>query len=92
MAAFYDPFSVRYPGTSTLHRYGYITEDWSQYWWFNLTVTNRVNAGKWHLDGFGPTQTNVSSWPNTPSYDPTNGTVSNGAIYRSQADPEGIQI
>jgi type II secretion system protein G len=97
--AFYDPFSTKYPGTSTLHRYGYITSDWPydyypNYYWNLLTAVNKERAGKWRLDGFGPTVNSAGGgiWPNYPSYDPTNGTISNGQIYRSQKDPLGVQF
>jgi prepilin-type N-terminal cleavage/methylation domain-containing protein len=95
--SFEDPFSTKYPGTSVLHRYGYITSDWPyhitvQSYWNALTAENKERVGKWRLDGYGPTMTTVSAWPNVPSYDPTNGTVSNGQIYRSQKDPQGIQF
>lgn len=95
--SFEDPFSTRYPGTSTLHRYGYVTSDWpyhatTQGYWDRLTADNKERAGKWRLDGFGPLMSTYNGWPNVPSYDPTNGTVSNGQIYRSEKDPQGIQI
>ncbi len=95
--SFEDPFSTRYPGTSTLHRYGYITSDWRydyypNYYWNLLTAGNKDRVGKWRLDGFGPTMSTVNAWPNVPTYDPTNGTVSNGQIYRSQKDPLGVQF
>jgi prepilin-type N-terminal cleavage/methylation domain-containing protein len=97
--SFEDPFSTKYPGTSTFHRYGYITSDWpyhatTQGYWNSLTADNRERAGKWRLDGFGPTVNSAGAgiWPNYPCYDPTNGTVSNGQVYRSQKDPQGIQF
>ena len=95
--SFRDPFSIN-ATNPILQRYGYICADWRpplvptarDYWGF-MTLTNQVNAGKWRMDGYGPFQA-APSYPNTPSYDPTNGTVSNGQIYRSQGDPEGKQI
>ncbi|MFB3896772.1 MAG: prepilin-type N-terminal cleavage/methylation domain-containing protein [bacterium] len=95
--SFYDPFSTKHPGTSVLHRYGYVTSDWpyhteTQSRWDLLTQDNKERAGKWRLDGYGPTVNSGGGWPNVPSYDPTNGTVSNGQIYRSEKDPQGIQI
>jgi len=54
-------------------------------------------AGKWRMDSYGPDRMIPPGyiwyyiWYTEPSYDPTNGTVSIGAIYRSQKDPEGIQ-
>jgi prepilin-type N-terminal cleavage/methylation domain-containing protein len=97
--SFEDPFSTKYPGTSTLHRYGYITSDWpyhatTQYYWNLLTADNKERVGKWRMDGFGPTVNSAGAgiWPNYPTYDPTNGTVSNGQIYRSQKDPLGVQF
>ena len=94
IVSFYDPFSARFPGTSMLHRYGYLSADWPQYYWNTaLSADNRDRAGKWRLDGFGPTENRAGSfWPNYPTYDPTNGTISNGQIYRSQKDPLGIQF
>ncbi|MDI6782480.1 MAG: hypothetical protein QME64_00090 [bacterium] len=74
-------------------RYGYLSADWPQYYWnSSLTADNRDRAGKWRLDGFGPTENRAGGWPNCATYDPTNGTISNGQIYRSQKDPLGIQF
>ena len=91
--SFTDPFSIRIASGSIFHRYGYMTEDWRIYFWdAQLSLINQQKAGKWRIDGFGPSEGRAGGWPNSASYDPTNGTVSNGAIYRSQKDPEGIQL
>jgi prepilin-type N-terminal cleavage/methylation domain-containing protein len=97
--AFFDPFSLfetmdpddpRYQ----FHRYGYINTDYTRATGlpFNfVTPAFEMNIGKWRLDGYGPARSSPGSWPYYPTYDPTNGTISWGAIYRSQKDPEGIQ-
>jgi hypothetical protein len=58
-----------------------------------LTAVNRRLCGFWRLDGYGPTERiPVGLYPNEVSYDPTNGTISRGQIYRSQAMPELVQV
>ncbi len=99
--AFYDPFSKTYEWLSggRYNRYGYITDDVPNHaGWAALDSTYRLAAGKWRTDSFGPDECSApskgapSTWPNEPSYDPTNGTISRGDIYRSQSRAEHIQI
>ena len=98
--SFFDPFSIRLshqPGQRYC-RYGYLYDEMGtdHNGWYLLSDENKERVGKWRMDGFGPTERcgppgGPSNWPNEMSYDPTNGTVSRGQIYRSQKDPEGIQ-
>ncbi len=96
----YDPYSVfqtRDPNDPyyQFHRYGYISTRYSKATNVPLVITPAFEdlIGEWRLDGYGPAgRTSTGSvWPWHPSYDPTNGTVSPGYIYRNQKDPEGIQ-
>jgi len=83
---FVDPFSTRRKGTQYT-RYGYINLD------FNPWCLTEQLVGKWRMDSYGPDGAIPPSlgWCFEPSYDASNGTVSVGAIYRSQKDPSGIQ-
>lgn len=102
-AGIIDPFSTKVGGFTPLYkRFGYIVDE--KYstggyftYWIRLTDANERAIGKWRLDGFGPTgrsgqEGGPSNYPNESTYDPTNGTVSRGALYRSQRDPMGKQI
>ena len=102
-AGIIDPFSVKVGGRYPLYkRFGYIVDEkysTGTYFngWIKLTDENEKAIGKWRLDGFGPVgrsgpEGGPSNWPNESTYDPTNGTVSRGALYRSQRDPMGKQI
>jgi len=102
--AFFDPFSTfrsmdpsdpRYQ----FHRYGLISVSYSEATnlpleWAALSEAARAHfkeiIGHWRMDGYGPS-TRSGGWIFGPSYDPTNGTISTGSIYRSQKDAEGIQ-
>ena len=102
--AFFDPFSVfRTMDPSDIryqfHRYGLINVNYSQATnlpgeWAALSDTQEAlfidMIGHWRMDGYGPS-TRSGGWIFGPSYDPTNGTISTGSIYRSQKDAEGIQ-
>jgi prepilin-type N-terminal cleavage/methylation domain-containing protein len=98
-----DPFSTKVGGFTPLYkRFGYIVDEkystGAYFWgWVSLTDANEKAIGKWRLDGYGPWGSSgpvggPSNWPNEPTYDPTNGTVSRGALYRSQRDPMGKQL
>ena len=98
--SFYDPFSpfqTSNPNSVNyqFHRYGLINTRYSKETNVPLVITPAFEniIGEWRLDGYGPARraTLGASWPWHPSYDPTNGTVSPGYIYRSQKDPKGIQ-
>ena len=90
--SFEDPFSKRIAPDSVYHRYGYVTEDWpNHHYAAEFSAATKELIGKYRLDGYGPTEGRAGGWANGPSYDPTNGTVSNGGLYRSQKDPNGIQ-
>ena len=92
--SFFDPFSIRLKHLTGQRycRYGYLYDEMGNdhIQWVRLSDKNKERVGKWRLDGFGPVE-RFYGWPNDVSYDPTNGTVSWGGIYRSQKDPEGIQ-
>jgi type II secretion system protein G len=99
--AFFDPFSKTYEWVSQglYNRYGYITDDVPDlHSWAALESTYRLAVGKWRMDSFGPDECSapskgaLSNWPNEPSYDPTNGSISRGDIYRSQRNAEHTQI
>jgi prepilin-type N-terminal cleavage/methylation domain-containing protein len=94
VTSFFDPFSTRlkYLTGQRYCRYGYLYDEMgdNHIQWAKLYNRNRERVGKWRLDGYGPRERFIG-WPNDPSYDPTNGTVSWGGIYRSQKDPQGIQ-
>jgi len=90
-----DPADPRYQ----FHRYGYFSISFSNAAnlpadWAALSPVDRLRfkdlAGHWRMDGYGPS-TRSGGWIWGPSYDPTNGTISTGAIYRNQKDSEGIQ-
>jgi len=96
--SFFDIFSIGIERQSgQFHRYGYIVTDYLR----TPIGTNPSQAikdmlielcGKWRMDSYGPDRMiPPGGWYIELSYDPTNGTVSIGAIYRSQKDPEGIQ-
>jgi len=96
--AFFDPFSLfesmnpadpRYQ----FHRYGYINVVYTRETHYPFTFTSQFekSIGAWRLDGYSPARTYGAPWPYAPSYDPTNGTISSGEIYRSQKDAEGVQ-
>ena len=96
--SFYDIFSIGIERESgQYHRYGYIVVDYlgtpigpgaSQ---ATIDMLNEV-CGKWRMDSYGPDRmVPAGQWYTEVSYDPTNGTISMGAIYRSHKDPEGIQ-
>ena len=82
-------------------RYGYICDetinDEYLHRWLQLTPDNLERVGKWRMDSFGPDERSGPedgpvNYPNEPTYDPTNGTVSRGDIYRNQRDSEGVQL
>ncbi len=92
-----DPFAIK-PGAKSARwkRYGYIVDERYRtgehfYGWVDLTDENELAIGKWRMDSFGPDERSTN-WPNEPSYDPTNGTVSKGDLYRSQRDSIGKQL
>ena len=102
--AFFDPFSIfrtmdpsdpRYQ----FHRYGLLSVSFSEAAnlpgdWAALSVADRARfkdmIGHWRMDGYGPS-TRSGGWIFGPSYDPSNGTISTGSLYRSQKDAQGIQ-
>jgi type II secretion system protein G len=99
--SFYDPFSKTYDWVAQgrYNRYGYITDDVPGLAGLALLEsTYRTAIGKWRMDSFGPDECcgpykgAPSNWPNEPSYDPTNGTVTRGDIYRSQKNAEYKQF
>ena len=98
-----DPFSIKIGARNEQYRrYGYIVDE--KYstggffnGWIDLTDENEKAIGKWRLDSFGPDERSgpkggPSNWPNEPTYDPTNGTISRGDLYRSQRDSTGKQL
>jgi prepilin-type N-terminal cleavage/methylation domain-containing protein len=98
-----DPFSIKIGARNELYRrYGYIVDEKysdGNYFtgWVKLTNENEKAIGKWRLDSFGPDERSgpkggPSNWPNEPTYDPTNGTISRGDLYRSQRDSIGRQL
>lgn len=95
-----DPFSKRIVNAQ-YKRYGYISDELlgGDHYnsWNSLLPENQEAVGKWRLDSFGPDERSgeeggPSNWPNEPTYDPTNGTISRGDLYRSQKDSKGIQV
>lgn len=97
---FFDPFSIRLRGMygGRYNRYGYITANYgTSLTYYNLLLPAYKTAiGMWRLDSFGPDERSgppggPSNYPNEVSYDPSNGTVSRGDIYRSQRDTIGLQ-
>ncbi|HPB31725.1 MAG TPA: prepilin-type N-terminal cleavage/methylation domain-containing protein [Candidatus Sumerlaeota bacterium] len=101
-AGIQDPFSIQIGRRNAQYkRYGYITDErlGSAYLsgWTALLPDYKIACGKWRLDSFGPDERSgpkggASNWPNEVTYDPTNGTISRGDIYRSQRDAEGLQV
>lgn len=100
-----DPFSLKQRGNGDeqFRRFGYIVNqelerDGSfQGGWVALNPENKERVGKWRLDSFGPDERSSepgtpSNWPNEPSYDPTNGTISRGDLYRAQSGDSYDQI
>jgi len=82
-------------------RYGYINDEKvgssNLQRWNDLTAENKLKVGKWRMDSFGPDERSgpkggPGNYPNEPTYDPTNGTISRGDMYRSQRDAEGKQL
>jgi prepilin-type N-terminal cleavage/methylation domain-containing protein len=85
----YDPF--KQPGTDP---------DQQIYTYHNLTTysaTYRNAYGDWRMCCIGPdaeywnTQPRVMDWRHIIEYDPTNGTVSLGNIWRSQKHPDAYE-
>ena len=102
--AFFDPFSLfrtMDPNDPSyqFHRYGLISISFSEatdlpgeWRWLSDADKARFKEmiGHWRMDGYGPS-TRSGGWIFGPSYDPSNGTISFGSIYRSRKDAEGIQ-
>ncbi|MBN1477877.1 prepilin-type N-terminal cleavage/methylation domain-containing protein [Candidatus Sumerlaeota bacterium] len=94
--SFFDPFSIRMRGMfdGRYNRYGYINTEIENHRYVTgssaLTPENLELCGYWRLDGYGPTE-RIIGYPNEVTYDPSNGTVSRGQIYRSQRMPEHVQ-
>lgn len=94
-----DPFSLkqRGKGDEQFRRFGYIVDqvvqspNLFQTSWISLRPQYKATVGKWRLDSFGPDERSAanagdpSNWPNEPSYDATNGTISRGDIYRAHS-------
>ncbi|MCD6385935.1 prepilin-type N-terminal cleavage/methylation domain-containing protein [Candidatus Sumerlaeota bacterium] len=100
VSSFFDPFSVRLKGMygGRYNRYGYVTANYGNalYYYQILKPEYKKAIGMWRLDSFGPDgrsgpKGGPSNYPNEVTYDPSNGTVSRGDIYRSQRDSEGLQ-
>jgi prepilin-type N-terminal cleavage/methylation domain-containing protein len=101
--SFFDPFSLHQTEDPSdpyyqFHRYGYIsvkfTEDKGQPSPHVAEITSdafKELVGLWRLDGYGPKHASTGGWVFAQSYDPTNGTISDGCLYRSQKNPEGTQ-
>ena len=83
-------FYVDHP-SDTDHSYDYATAHWhsvESVEWIRELWTSRMGHSAWKIGSCGPDQTFLTSWIGwglDERYDPTNGTVSNGDIYRSQA-------
>ncbi|HNT34246.1 MAG TPA: hypothetical protein PKH07_04535, partial [bacterium] len=97
--SFFDPFSLfetmspsdpRYQ----FHRYGYINMKFTRQTNYPRVIDPSFETliGKWRLDGYGPARVyGTGGWLYGPSYDPTNGTVSPGEIFRSQKYANHVQ-
>lgn len=101
-SALRDAFKVqRYTGQATGREY-YCFGSWMFRQKAGLSVTTTINrCGMWIVMGAGPDRyvnnapglnydfSNSTYIPRYVNYDPTNGTISNGDIYRSQKQSDG---
>ena len=97
--SFYDPFSLHQTDDPDniyyqFHRYGLINMDYTKKSGYPYAIdpTYEEVIGKWRMDGYGPAKIwGKDGWIWGCTYDPTNGTISKGALLRSQKQSDHRQ-